>query len=351
MLSHPKVKVLCLGTNRGPGASRLQYAEKDARDVAALFAGRVGFASSAEYQFAPTIRKARAMLAQLVGQAPDVFVFFNSGHGNSEGILLADGLLRYEELASWIARIDATHTLTILDVCHAGAYLRKHASLGDVVVGGVDTDYLELLASATASSRVLCSVGARRLSHEGGVVANGHFTASLLEGASVAAGRLYGWIDDEELAIATAKVSWHRYGQEPLGLGMTGDLPLLRAQAPVLGSAALVAGFEGGACVATTQVMGRLGVPTELVGTLTTRAGRILFVGARRFVPAADLVIEGGQFVNDESAFAADPTALFALQLYGRVELQWTVEVRDLRQRVLARRIVPCTWTLLRRAA
>lgn len=149
----PDIICLALGTNTGRGAHRLRCAEKDATDIAHLFAGRVGPATDPMLMLSPRVDEVRGVLRGLVGRRPDVLVIFNSGHGNRNGVLLADGILGYSELTEWIQLIGATHTLVLLDVCHAGAMIKQ--GLGGVTVGALDLGYIDALAVATPSTRVL----------------------------------------------------------------------------------------------------------------------------------------------------------------------------------------------------
>lgn len=351
-LSKPlNIKILCLGTNRAPRASALQWAEKDALDVARLFRGHVGCTDQVICYRAPTIVQVRAALAEIARTRPDVFVFYNSGHGSPAGFSLADDTFSYKELARWISFINAKHSLTILDVCHAGAFIRKHAALGEVV-GAVDFMYLELIATATVSSRVICSVGASRLSLEGGSVQNGHMTASLLEAAAWATGTLQGWISDEELFTLLERISIDRFGQYPVALGLTGDFPVVRAQTVMDGAAAIIDNkLVGDEYRFTALVVNRFGIPTSIIGELRNRSGRIFTTLERRFVPENDRIVETAGLTVPPDALLSDRYARLMLHWRGVVPLVWHVEVRDLRGRVFDRCLASIRWSHVRRVA
>lgn len=335
------IKILCIGTNHGPGADALQWAEKDAVDVALLLEGRVGCADAVTCLVAPTLDEVRAALTEIEAARPDVFVLYNSGHGSRFGFLVADDVFRYDELARWIRAIDAKHSLTILDVCHAGAYLRKHAALGEVV-GATNLSYLELVAAATPSSRVICSVGVNRLSHEGAGVENGHLTASLLEAVSKCDGTLHGWITDAEMFASLEKISISRFKQRPLALGLTGDLPIVHAQGWLQGSALIIdtqtipRGWK-----VSALVLNRYGIPTAIAGMLKDRHGRVLTSAARQFVPADDHDVASAEFQYSADALAEDPYITMTLAVRGVVLLFWHVVVCDLRGRPLEQCMLP----------
>lgn len=331
---HPlATATLCVGTNVGPGSRPLRFAEKDAVDVAHLMSGHAGVLRPARIMKAPTRAGLRRALHDLCDLELDVFVFYNSGHGSPDGILLRDGMFEYGELAQFVQAINAAHSLVILDVCHAGAYLRNREGLGDVEVGGVD--FLTLLAEATPGARVLCSVAAHRNAGEGVGVRNGHFTASLLESAATTPSDLHGWITDTRWFAATAAIAKQRWAQPPVAVGLTADLPLLRDQAWVQGRGAIDVRCARGVCDVYTRVGGRQGLPTAIQVDVCNAHGYRIAGGGGQFVPTSNDHPERGSYRLPFDVVLGDETTHYYLQSTSRAPLSVTVSVSDLRGRVL----------------
>jgi len=157
-------RVISCGVNGPSGAEPLQFAEKDAADVAALFQSALGpreLAGVALLQGADaTGANILSALAEAVLEASDYLVFYFSGHGTDDGVAAADELLPYDDLAEMIRYVDALHVFFILDVCSAGSAAgflnttvacRAIATADDSAVGS--TDILAATARATARPR------------------------------------------------------------------------------------------------------------------------------------------------------------------------------------------------------
>lgn len=339
-----RVSIVCVGTDNSRGQSPLRFATKDAHDMASFLSGPASLGTPAIWMANPTRAQLRAELQRQVELGPNVFIFFNSGHGAKDGIALGDCSLSYVELKKWIAKIDATHSLVILDVCHAGAYLEKSALAG-TIVGGVAPDLLAMLASATPGNRVMCSTGSNRLASEGGGVTNGHFTAALLEAGARLASQS-GWIDDENLFLAAAELTSGRWGQDPVGYNLTGDLPLARSHAGEVGTAMfLEAQLVSHGVMVNALVFGRRGAPTALCGELLNRAGRRLALLEHRFVPEVPVESQGHLFVVPTGLVVRDEVTRRALTARGAAGLTWRFSVRDLRRYVMCSHEISFSWS------
>lgn len=340
---------LCIGTDLARGARPLRYSIKDADDMARFLSGPVSLGTKVRVLRNPTRKSVQAELQRQASLGVDVFVLYNSGHGTERGIVLADKVLSYEELRSWIAKIGARHSVVILDVCHAGAYLRK--SLGDIVGGVQAPDLLARLARATPGNRVMCSVGAGRLAGEGVGIDNGHFTAALLE----AAGRIDttdGLIDDLTLFQGTAEIASARWNQDPIGYDLTGDLPLARAQTFPQGTATLMdVQFSGDALIASTLVFARQRIPTYVSAELVNQAGEVLDVLGRGFVPEDGVELIGHELVVSPGVVYGDELSMCTLLLDGYAPLAWRLCVRDARGRELGSFQRSFSWVPDRRVA
>ncbi len=281
----------------------------------------------------PRVDEVRGVLRGLVGRRPDVLVIFNSGHGNRNGVLLADGILGYSELTEWIQLIGATHTLVLLDVCHAGAMIKQ--GLGGVTVGALDLGYIDALAVATPSTRVFCSVGIDRNAAENAELGNGYFTASVLEAASILNARRNGWINDAELFTAVERIS-KRWGQRPEARGITRNFPVIAEQRDLIGDAVVIGtNPQFNAIAASALIYGRSGIPTRWRAQLMARQGqRVLADFEQRFMPTSDEFETVGVFPVPHGAVMLDPLSQMHLLAIRRAPLAWHVAIEDLRGRV-----------------
>ena len=106
--------ILAVGVNRGPGGAPLSYAEKDAEDIGRFFDGDLGPPNARVSVFAGTSASVVALELELLTIAtrrPRYFTLYFSGHGNEEGVLASDGLLRYETLIQHVRLIDHLEAL------------------------------------------------------------------------------------------------------------------------------------------------------------------------------------------------------------------------------------------------
>jgi hypothetical protein len=333
-IQQPDIVGLCIGTNGGPRARTLRWAHKDAVDVAHVLSGELGTVPAVTYILEPTLAEVRAALTSLRGRRPDVVVCWLSGHGSPRGPVFADGAMRFEELGRLVAEIGARHSLLGLDICFAGGYLIKKGALGDVIVGGFGPEYVDALAAATPSARVLCSVGADRLAGEGVGVDNGHMTGAFLESISIARGSRAGLLMDSTLVSEIKRVSRMRWRQEPRVSGITSDFPIIYDQRDLVGGAAIVGtDTSDTAYTVSAYVTGRRGVPTRFAATLVNQQGRQLTRFERRFVPHEDEELATASFSVPVHAIERDPVRLAYHFRSGVVPATWHVVVEDFRSR------------------
>lgn len=337
-----RIRVLCIGTDRFP----VRFAEKDARDVAALFAGRYGLPGARVRLLPrPTPTGLRSVLQDIANERPDVFVLFNAGHGGLQGIEVANSkLFSYLELAHWIRLINATHSLIILDTCHSGAFV-KIGALGDIVDAG-QPSFLELLARATPSTRVLCSVAWNRSSGEGNGVNNGHLARALIEAAATAAGNLYGWIEDAELCDTTSHVSMQRWDQRPVTTGLTGNFPLLHAQPPGSGAAPIINTQidHDGSLSVSALAMNRAGMPTVVRAEIVNYLGHGVAVVEHLSVPKSDSETIFVRFPVPEHLVLADGASGAHVRVRRHAPLVWRFAVGDLHGHAFGEREAPFLW-------
>lgn len=338
-----RIRVLCIGTDRYP----VKFAEKDASDVAALFGHRYGLPGArVRCLLRPSPAKLRAVLQEIANECPDVFVLFNSGHGGVQGIELANQkLFSYFELRHWIRTIAATHSLIILDTCHSGAFVTVGALSGSVE--RVRPNFLELLARATPSTRVLCSVAWDRSAGEGIGVNNGHLATALIEAAATAPGNLHGWIDDEELCDLTSRISIERWDQAPVTQGLTGNFPILLAQPPGAGAAPVIGTQFGrdGSLTVSALTMGRAGMPTVIRATIVNCLGGGVATVDHRTVPKSDSETIVATFPVPEHLLIADSTSAAHLRFRGAAQLLWRFAVGDLHGYGFDHGQMPFLWT------
>ncbi|KAB2911340.1 MAG: caspase family protein [Kofleriaceae bacterium] len=328
-------RVLCVGVNHD-----LRFAQKDAVDMARFLMGPAGVVEPEDVTclLEPTVDELRAALDEVVAAAPTHFLFFFSGHGAPVGISLRDAIMGFDELADWIASVGADHTFTILDTCHAGAFV---AVSGPTTLGAIVDDSLDLLASATPSNRVICSSAAGRLSGEGHGVANGHFTAALLAAMQVAAGdlkgRVHAWISDRRLYDHAHRLLTKRWRQVPVARCLTGDFPVVRDHRRVFGAAAITgASVVDGGLELSFTLSGRFGLPTQVRVQLLNAHRKVLATFGNLVTDEAD--DDGGALVYTlpSDRVVLDPISQRHLLARGAVPVIWRVSILDARGRVLA---------------
>jgi hypothetical protein len=127
--------LIAVGNNRGdPGEVELLYAERDAREVAAVLQEQGAVASDRVRLLladdAVTVRRALFAVNEVIrarvqaGVQHTALVVFYSGHADAEALHLRGGRLPFEELRALVAGSAASMRLLIVDACRAGAVTR-----------------------------------------------------------------------------------------------------------------------------------------------------------------------------------------------------------------------------------
>jgi hypothetical protein len=334
----PNIVGLCVGTN-GHHPRKLKWAQKDALDVAHVLSGVRGTLPGVHCMGEPTVGEVEAALASLAGRFPEVFILWISGHGTRDGVVFSDGVMPFTTLAARVAAVGADHSLVGLDTCYSGTYLLKKGALGDVVIGALDPGYLQALAEATPSARVICSVGANRLAGEDMGVQNGHMTAAFLEAACIIRGDTDGLITDSPLFDMIKMISVKRWRQQPYAFGLTSDFPVLHDQRDAIGTAAIYsADIVGFKYIVSAIVADRRGLPTRMRARLLSHSGVVLHELEWRFVPYEDHDVKSATFSVPVQAIQRDPVSLANHLSHGAVAVRWHVLIEDLRGRMLDER-------------
>ncbi|MCZ7681206.1 MAG: hypothetical protein M5U28_21415 [Sandaracinaceae bacterium] len=192
--------------------------------------------------------------------------------------------------------VGAPHTMLILDVCNAASYLDYFLKEAEVEVGGLEglasPSWLEVLAEATPSMRLMFSSGSDRLASESAKARNGHFTRALLEVLKRVSGDLasddgeHTWISDERAFALTRSFMRRLYqdDQEAVALNLTGDFPLALSQrdTPIGDATFLSARIDNGHLSVEAFVEGRKALDTRIYWGVMDRLGTQLEKGMAR---------------------------------------------------------------------
>jgi hypothetical protein len=162
----PHSYAVIVGSNPGgPGQARLQFAERDAQQVAGLMRelGRTP-PENTRLLLSPDAAQVRAALAALApalaaharrGEASQL-LFYYSGHARAEGANLGDEVLPLNELRSALLALPATLKVVVLDACQSGAFsnVKGAAPAADFSFNSVrrlDTQGVAVLASSSGA--------------------------------------------------------------------------------------------------------------------------------------------------------------------------------------------------------
>lgn len=349
MLSY---QMIACGVNQGAGATRLRFAEKDATDVAGLFLSGLGPLQDPNLQLLlgreASVRRVRRALLVVEAARPDCFVFYFSGHGSADGVLCSDGLLHFAALRDHLQAIDAQRMIVVLDVCHAAAFA-QYLPAGQVggLAGILDPDWIELIATATPGTRLLFSAGADRTAGEGGGVPNGHFTYAWTEALIRSPGDLRGrrgrWVSDRRSFAVARKILRDELGvrQEPVGLGVNGDFPLVRSGADeVVGEATVCDILQHLRSVEVTFAIGNRRLLTTYIRLgIYDAQGQLLWQSEGDVVPEHDCVRCSEVFERPVLVWPPLRTHQLASAAWSSgtpgVAVTWRVEIEDERRRRL----------------
>ncbi len=117
---------IVVAVNKPPGQAPLRNAENDAADVAAVLRGEHGPVAGADIldligASATTGELDEAFRLAALAR-PDVLFLMLSGHGNTTGVCLRDGIYAFSTLSARIQTVGAQHVAVIVDTCHAGSF-------------------------------------------------------------------------------------------------------------------------------------------------------------------------------------------------------------------------------------
>jgi hypothetical protein len=199
--------LLSLGVNKTPlSPTTLRFAERDAARFGHVF-------TSSRAPFRPedarvllgdraNLRDVRSHLDMLALFPPRNFVMSWAGHGGSDGIALADGLLSYAELGERVERIDARTKMAFFGTCHAGGAERMFE---ERVAGlaGLDFAWSQALQAACPGLRVLMAVGRNQVAYDDPKVQSSRFHFALFRALTCLPGDIahngFRWISDAAL--------------------------------------------------------------------------------------------------------------------------------------------------------
>lgn len=303
-----RVGLLAIGVNRTP-ASRivLGFAQHDARRVVRLLTSSRGWVSYAHLLVGghATAYAVYTSLSAIARSGIDHLILYISGHGGRDSIGLADGLLSYAQLRTWLNGVGARTTTIILDVCHAGAG-RVLMDTGDPRVagvgglGGLEMAWSEVLRAAFPGMRLLAAVDENENTYDDPVVESGRFTFSLLRALQWSRGDIihggFRWISDVRALQGARDILAKRWPFDPPPcysgpLPPLGALPLVLSQADhLVGQASLRRARRTGAPAAVDVELdahGRRHLPTRVTWSVSDGYG-ILAEGRTVVVPDSD---------------------------------------------------------------
>lgn len=341
------VTTVAVGVNASEGTPVvLSFAERDAVQVASAFTSAIACPDSQAFHLTgrdATTDSVLGLLQMLQEQPPEHLIFYFSGHAGDPGIGLSNGLLRHDVLRQALEYVPSKTLLSIFDSCHAAAHRRR------VAIGGVGRptrlDWMQALASATPGARAMFGSAAERNAREDHQRKQGRFTAALLTALQSAPGdpQWQGLFANERAVFDKAVMLLaRRYGddQGAEGMNLWGDLPLVQSQQHV------VIGEADVSCIvpraheltvdALIDTLGREGLPTQVICTVTSERGVIVHQSRAAFRPALTESSEIFTFSLPPIVLRRDPLLVHSLTAGWTEALSWCVEVLDQRGRVLA---------------
>lgn len=197
--------VVGIGSFRDPGIPRLQYAAKDARDLAAVLADpRYGRFDAANVTLLTDEKATRANILNALqdlfskAQENDLVFLYVSSHGSpwrSERGLGGVGYIvtydtslsniwldaiEYETFSRQVSLLKARRKAVFLDTCYSGQAFRKGEKALSIESGGIDAKTARLFLSGEGTY-VVTSSRADERSFESEALRNSYFTHYLIE--------------------------------------------------------------------------------------------------------------------------------------------------------------------------
>lgn len=176
-----------VGSNAGgPGQHDLQFAERDARRMAAVLRELGGYpAKHVTTVLAPTAERLLAAIDGLAetiaadaaaGRRTLVF-FYYSGHARASALVLGDEEVPLADLRARITALPATVTIVVLDACQSGAFTRIKGA-----EPAADFSFNSRTGLDAAGLAVMASSSESELSQESDFLEGSYFTHHLLVG-------------------------------------------------------------------------------------------------------------------------------------------------------------------------
>lgn len=336
---------LSIGVNNG-----LRYAEYDATRICRYFMESAlapptagGRLLLGDHATRATVEAALISMGRRRFSLSSLMIYF-AGHGEPDGIWLADDLLPYVDLAALLAAAHVPRILLLLDTCHSGA---SAAVIGADKVASSTRDYLAAIVRSVPGCRILASSRATQSSLES-LGVGGHFTAAILEALESAPSDLFpggnAFVSERQVFIGAWNTLTHALGsqQSPIAKGLRGDFPLAYGQDRTLVGAAQIAAIElmGGTAVTATVVFnGRRHVPCTARLILMNQQGRVLAVGdheSQTIRPDKDC--QSGTIYRHAHPLSLQHAAELRLHRSLGTPLRWRFEILDVYEDVIAAR-------------
>jgi hypothetical protein len=346
-----RTRLLSVGVNHTPlSDTTLRFAERDAQRLAQYLASSRGPTQPEDATVLlgakATIKAVRDRLDLLVVFPPENLIIGFSGHGGYEGVGLADELLSYDELGSYLNAIEARTKTAILGTCHAGSAscMFETRVAG---VGGVDAAWRDALLAACPGLRLIAAVGPNDLAHDDPNVRGSRFHFGLFQALTCAhgdilrGGRLF--ISDVSVIPRVRTEIVKRWPNEALPYlvgpsGRRSKLPLMLSQAEQPFGWATVSSITPGSGT-TVHVVAhayeRRFVQTYLEVGAYADDDSIIDTCCVPFLPmSSDATVERA-FTLGEGRLLEHPRAGAWLRLGLTAGVTWQVRVRDEHNRTL----------------
>lgn len=174
-----------VGSNPGgPGQDTLKYAERDARNVAAVLRDLGGFAAgdvtllsspTPEQLFAAVDRVAARVRRDAASGVQSTVFFYYSGHARASALNLGNRELALAALRDRILALPATLKVVVLDACQSGAFSGVKG-----IEPAADFSHNSIDRLNAAGVAVMASSSATELSQESDKLGGSYFTHYLL---------------------------------------------------------------------------------------------------------------------------------------------------------------------------
>ncbi|MCP4869123.1 MAG: hypothetical protein GY898_10450 [Proteobacteria bacterium] len=310
---------LFVGNDAGFGEDELlRHAEREARDLAKLFAEMGGIAPARAQvlqgakveEFKDAVASIEAQVREIEAGGDEVLLlFYYSGHASRQGLHLGGSLLEMEWLRRWLETSQAQVRIAFVDACESGTLARTR--------GGTPGEAIEITVddALTASGlAIITSTGPLSVARESDSFGGGVFSRALLTG-------LRGSADlDGDGSITLKEAYKHTFTETVISSASSGETvqkPEFRLELSGIGEVALtrihstssglvlpeeLEGVYTVVSVATGQVVARVDKSAGEMSRLSLPSGRYVVRKVRRedvLVAELDLVWGGDRWVDD----------------------------------------------------